>query len=193
MVSRIMKEIENTEKIMSSLRAFLTELDPAYPQEEQTFRQGLQKFRATLNEEGLALLDRVLEAEESQIAANVIFLFWNGLQQNISCFRDPVAKQFLNLDYEDIHQETIMNGIFSSLKPGDPSRQLSRILDDAQKELNPIPAYYSYIKTVVYKLAHYYGFRFGDSFLPWVVPGYHSDGTSIRYALHLMRDLEIKL
>ena len=193
MYRSLMKEIENTKGIMEGLRALLTEVDSSYPQEEHIFYENLQKFRTTLDERGLVLLDRVLDEEEAQIAVSVIFLFWKGLQQNLSCFQDPVAKQFLNLDYEDIHQESVMGEILSHITPNDTSRQLASMLSEEQWELNPIPAYYSYIKTISYKVAHYYGFRFGDSFLPLVVPGYVSDGTSFQYALRLIHDVGINV
>ena len=193
MYRRLMKEVENTKEIMKGLRSILAEVDPSYPQEEHIFHENLQKFRATLNETGLVLLDHVLDEEEKQIAVSVIFLFWKGLHQNLSCFQDPVAKQFLNLDYEDIHQESLMNGILSRIIPDDTSRQLASVLSEEQWQLNPVPAYYSYIKTISYKVAHYYGFRFGDSFLPLVVPGYMPDGTSFQYALQLRHDVRIKV
>ena len=193
MYRRLMKEIKNTKGIMEGLRSILTEVDPSYPQEEHIFHENLQKLRSTLDETALALLDHVLDEEESQIASSVIFLFWKGLHQNLSCFQDPAAKQFLKLDYEDIHQESILNGIFGRLNSSDTSRQFSSLLTEEQRELNPVPSYYAYIRTIAYKVAHYYGFRFGDSFLPLVVPGYIPDGTSCQYALHLMRDMKIKV
>lgn len=57
----------------------------------------------------------------------------------------------------------------------------------------PIISYYTYLQTVAYKLAHYYGFRFGDTFLSKVVPGYFSDGaTTIIYGCMLLEDLDLK-
>ena len=53
-----------------------------------------------------------------------------------------------------------------------------------------ILSYYVHLEITGPKLAHFWGYRFANQFLPWVEPGYVSDGaqTSL-YALELHRDL----
>ena len=94
------------------------------------------------------------------------------------------------MDYEDFHQETLMHHFFPA-KFDDLGTKFVRSLPSEMKDAtDPIISYYSYLHTIAYKLAHYYGFRFGDKFLPKVVPGYHPDGaTSSIYALILQKDL----
>lgn len=38
-----------------------------------------------------------------------------------------------------------------------------------------ITDFYSYLQTSGYKIAHYFGFRLADQFLPYVIPGYTDD------------------
>ena len=57
-----------------------------------------------------------------------------------------------------------------------------------------IQSYSIYLDVAGPKLAHFWGYAFANRFLPWVEPGYVSDGaqTSI-YALELHRDLGVRV
>ena len=57
-----------------------------------------------------------------------------------------------------------------------------------------IQSYYIYLEVAGPKLAHFWGYAFANRFLPWVEPGYVSDGaqTSV-YALELRRDLGVRV
>ena len=57
-----------------------------------------------------------------------------------------------------------------------------------------IQSYNIYLEVAGPKLAHFWGYVFANQFLPWVEPGYVSDGaqTSI-YALELHRDLGFRV
>ena len=75
----------------------------------------------------------------------------------------------------------------------DTGRTFAQSLPEELKVLTePVTSYYAYLQTVAYKLAHYYGFCFGDTFLPRVVPGYHPDhATTIIYGNMLREDLNL--
>ena len=44
-----------------------------------------------------------------------------------------------------------------------------------------ITSFYGYLETTGYKLAHYFGFRLADLFLPYVIPGYTNDSVDTMY------------
>ena len=49
-----------------------------------------------------------------------------------------------------------------------------------------ITSYITYLETVGYKLAHYFGFIFADQFLEHVIPGYRNDTvTTMQYEREL--------
>ena len=57
-----------------------------------------------------------------------------------------------------------------------------------------IQSYYIYLEVTGPKLAHFWGYAFANQFLPWVEPGYVSDGTQTSvYALELHRDLGFRV
>ena len=57
-----------------------------------------------------------------------------------------------------------------------------------------IRSYYVSLEVTGPKLAHFWGYRFANQFLPWVEPGYVSDGAQTSmYALELHRDLGFRV
>lgn len=171
-----LKVLTETEGIMECLRINLQRLDPEYATEENDFHSAVQSLKTALKPDCVSLVDKLISAEEDRISACVIYLFWQGLQQNEACFRNPAAKQFLELDFEDICQETVLNSLPEAFRIYECYSILNQALPGDQRErLSPIASYYSYLETVGYKLAHYWGFCCGDSFLPRVVPGYIHD------------------
>ena len=71
---------------------------------------------------------------------------------------------------------------------------VAAILEAYEEALNEyedaIRSYYVYLEVTGPKLAHFWGYRFANQFLPWVEPGYVSDGAQTSmYALELHRDL----
>ena len=57
-----------------------------------------------------------------------------------------------------------------------------------------VDEFYSYLETVGYKVAHYFGFRLADRFLSCVEPGYTGDHISaLRYSGDLKDYLQIDL
>ena len=66
--------------------------------------------------------------------------------------------------------------------------------DALSKYEEAIQSYYIYLEVAGPKLAHFWGYAFANRFLPWVEPGYVSDGaqTSV-YALELHRDLGFRV
>ena len=57
-----------------------------------------------------------------------------------------------------------------------------------------ITGFYSYLQTSGYKIAHYFGFRFADLFLPYVIPGYVDDSVNTGYYRRTLQEyLDIAL
>jgi len=187
MLTELMEHTTKTETVMEFTRGKLRELDPEFLDEETSFVSGVLALRDTLAEDHPVDLDAVLEAEERRLAGNLVFLIWKGLVQNLACFKDPVAIRFLDLDYEDLHQEEVMNNMQASISANQLYVSFVQTLTPEQKELSfAITSYYSYWETVAYKLAHFWGFSLGDQFLPKVVPGYYPNhAATSTYALLL--------
>lgn len=176
-VTNRLHQLTETKEVMDLLRINLHRLDPDYADEENAFHGAVRSLKNELKPDSSTLVDDYISAEEDRMAACLIYLFWQGLHQNEACFRDPVQRKFLALDFEGICQETVLNGLPEAFRVYECCTSLNRVLTGKQKEhLSPIASFYSYLETVGYKLAHYWGFRYGDELLPRVVPGYIPDG-----------------
>ena len=69
-----------------------------------------------------------------------------------------------------------------------------KFAEDIQNTAMGIIHYFSYLETVGFKLAHYFGFAFADRFLGHVVPGYAPDSaTTTQYAMMLQEYLDFNL
>lgn len=175
-VKESVSAITDHKTIMMVAREILREIDPEYPGEESSFLSGIQAFKNALTPEEQATLDELLILEDKRMAANFLFLFWRGINQNLRCFQDHTEKGFVDQDYEDIHDESIMEGMPANEKYWRLCSDFHHSITNEQHELSaPITSYYCYLATSAYKIAHYFGFKLADSLLYYLVPGYAPD------------------
>ena len=192
MIAKLYEKLLDPLTMFNAMKETLRQIDPQYADEEAAFHAGIQALRNALPADNPVSLDEYLEEEERDMAECLLYLFWKGVKQNYDCFVNPVNKTFLKMDYEDIHQESLMHHFLPS-EFNDLGTKFAQSLPAEMNDMTaPISSYYTYLQTVAYKLAHYYGFRFGDSFLAKVVPGYYSDSsTTIIYGRMLSADLNL--
>ena len=192
MIAKLYEKLLDPLTMFNAMKETLRQIDPQYADEEAAFHAGIQALRNALPADNPVSLDEYLEEEERDMAECLLYLFWKGVKQNYDCFVNPVNKTFLKMDYEDIHQESLMHH-FPPSEVNDLGTKFAQSLPAEMNDMTaPISSYYTYLQTVAYKLAHYYGFRFGDSFLAKVVPGYYSDSsTTIIYGRMLSADLNL--
>ena len=194
MIDKLYEKLIDPQAMLAAMKETLRQIDPQYSKEEAAFFDGIEALRAGLPSDHPVSLDAYLEEEERDMAECLLHLFWKGVKQNYDCFVNPVNKMFLQMDYEDFHQESLMRHFFPA-HFNDMSTKFAHSLPaEMSNATEPIISYYTYLQTIAYKLAHYYGFRFGDTFLSKVVPGYYPDGaTSSTYALILHNDIGLHI
>lgn len=178
----VMEQLSDPDVIMNRMRKILKKLDSEFASVEDRYYEGIRALKDTMDSEGQASVDHFLELENGRMATNFLFLTSKGYNQNLACFKDPMQRGFLNLDFEDIHDESIMEGMQANADCWQFSDTFFRSLTPEQQPLcDPIRDYYVYMETTAYKLAHYLGFRVGDEVLPLVVPGYRPN-TALTHA-----------
>lgn len=188
MVEKMYSQFNTPEAMLNAMRLTLQEINPQHKQEQNAFEEGLRILRECLDDTQEGLLDAYIAEEERSMAEQLFHLFWKGVQQNYECFRNPVNAYFLKMDFEDFHQESLMTAFFPH-KYEEAGRIFIFALPDELRVLtDPIIAYYSYLQTWAYKLAHYYGFVYANGFLKKIIPGYHANHcTTIIYRAMLNR------
>ena len=174
--------------MVDDLRQVLREKDPEFlPAEEKFLEAGVHLTEKL----GIEEVEHYVTAMDRQICSDLVYAGYLGFQANLQNFHNPVASQFTRLDYETFLQEHIMQSLPYRSAADDTERAFlqahKEILSEYEED---ILSYYVHLEITGPKLSHFWGYRFANQFLPWVEPGYVSDGaqTSL-YALELNRDL----
>ena len=178
--------------IIEDLKATLREHDPEYPPVEVAFKEAIRALASRIGKEET---EKLLAAKEQQILSDLVYAAYLGFQANLSNFHNPVASQFIKLDYDVFLREHIMQALPHRARAEKVITAFRETHKDALNEYeDAIQSYYIYLEVAGPKLAHFWGYAFANRFLPWVEPGYVSDGaqTSI-YALELHRDLGVRV
>lgn len=117
-----------------------------------------------------------MEAVEKQAASQLLFSAYLGIKANLDNFTDPVARNFLDVDYDVYLREKAARRL--------PEYESAKIMRDRfyaqlspvqRKKYEAVIAYTSHLETAGPKLAHYYGYLLGNELLPRVIPGYYPD------------------
>lgn len=172
MVKKMFSQFNTPESLLSAMRQTLQEINPRHTQEQYAFDEGLRVLRECLDNDQENFLDAYIDEEERSMAEHLFYLFWKGVQQNYECYKNPINTYFLKMDFEDFHQESLMTTFFPR-KYEDAGRKFILALPNELRILSDsIISYYSYLHTWAYKLAHYYGFIYGNTFLQRIIPSY---------------------
>ena len=174
--------------MVDDLRQVLREKDPEFLPAEEKFLEVVAHLTEKL---GIEEVERYVTAMDRQICSDLVYAGYLGFQANLQNFHNPVASQFTRLDYETFLREHIMQTLPYRTAAEDTERAFLQAHKEILSEYEEgILDYYVHLEITGPKLAHFWGYRFANQFLPWVEPGYVSDGaqTSL-YALELKRDL----
>ena len=174
--------------MVDDLRQVLREKDPQFLPAEEKFLEAVAHLTEKL---GIEEVERYVTAMDRQICSDLVYAGYLGFQANLQNYHNPVASQFTRLDYETFLREHIMQTLPNRTAAEDTERAFLQAHKEILSEYEEgILDYYVHLEITGPKLSHFWGYRFANQFLPWVEPGYVSDGaqTSL-YALELNRDL----
>ena len=178
--------------IVDDLRQTLWEKDPEFFPLEEKFQEAIANLTEKL---GIAEVERYVTAMDRQVCSDLVYAGYLGFQANLQNFHNPVASQFTRLDYETFLREHIMQTMPYRNEAEAAAASIQEAYEEALNEYeDAIRSYYVYLEVTGPKLAHFWGYRFANQFLPWVEPGYVSDGAQTSmYALELHRDLGFRV
>ena len=193
-----MKTVESTLamltdlSIVEDLRKILREKDREFLPVEAKFQEAVRDLTARI---GRNAANELVAAWDLQICSDLVYAGYLGFQANLHNFHNPVASQFTRLDYETFLREHIMQTMPCRNEAETAAAAIQEAYEEALNEYeDAIRGYYVYLEVAGPKLAHFWGYRFANQFLPWVEPGYVSDGAQTSmYALELHRDLGFRV
>ena len=197
-VNSVFTQITDSTSVFQNIMDTLRMVDPSFEDEHRQYIHSVDTLMDSLCGEDSVKVPEYIAAKENAFCSEMIYIAWLGFQQNIACFRNPINTEFLKLDYETIHRENSFQSLpnilsaLSAINGFDCS--LRSLPDDIQNIAMGITDFFSYLETVGYKLAHYFGFVFADRFLGYVIPGYAPDtATTMQYAMMLQEYLDFNL
>lgn len=197
-VETVFHQLTDTKAIMQDMKEILRAIDPEFLQEEEKFLAVCGEMEDDLGNSMTPSVSDYLAAKEEVFALEIIYIAWQGFRLNWDIFHHPVNALMLKGDYEQLHRERYLHTLPMTAK----ARQTQNVFLEELKKLGEdkwayeegIIAFYSYLETIGYKIAHYFGFRLADRFLPYVLHGYtHDDANTLHYSEMLHRDLNIDL
>ncbi len=134
---------------------------------------------------------------EQQLKTEITYSFYLGVQANMEYFRNPVANNFLDVDFEVFLRETRSHYLPENQSAQRKLNQFYEALPDEYKrddKTGPISEYESFVETYGLKIAHYCGFLFGNELHSCVEPGYIPDlPFTHQYQYMVEKYLQIKL
>lgn len=164
---------------MGRMREILKAVDPNYMEEEEKYRSAAAALERETGGSIIPSVSDYLAAEEEVFADEIIYIGWQGFQLNLDIFNDPVKAIMLEMDDEELHRERRLAALTAPWKARQTIRAFraaaQTLPGDQQALLESVTGFYAYLETVGFKLAHYFGFRLADHFLPYVIPGYSGD------------------
>ena len=178
--------------IVEDLRKVLREKDREFLPLEAKYREAVRDLTARI---GRNATNELVTAWDRQICSDLVYAGYLGFQANLHNFHNPVASQFTRLDYETFLREHIMMTMPYRKEAEAAAATIQEAYAEALNEhVEAIRTYYVYLEVAGPKLAHFWGYRFANQLLPWVEPGYVSDGAQTSmYALELHRNLGFRV
>lgn len=162
--------ILNAEEMVNKMTTLIDEISKDFAPCKEEFEQSIHILRRELGDEKI---DKLLDAINRRCEADLIFCGSLGFQANLNNFKDPIARTFLDVDFEDYLRVKVLEGMPQRNAAEHEINAFYDSLDDVQKgTYEAISSYLVYMELDLTKLAHYAGFMFANEMLAYTEPGY---------------------
>lgn len=184
-VQTILGQLTDPKTIMAEIRETLRTIDPEFFDTEVKYLSAAYNLEKELGDSITPSVGEFLSAKEEEFASEIIYIGWQGFQLNMDIFHAPINAIMLRGDYEELHRERRLGTLPMAEKARDTINAFYEMMRKSYREkldlTEDITGFYSYLQTSGYKIAHYFGFRLADLFLPYVIPGYVDDSVNTGY------------
>ena len=184
-IQTILGQLTDPKTIMAEIRETLRTIDPEFLDTEVKYLAAASNLEKELGNSITPSVSEFLAAEEEEFVSEIIYIGWQGFQLNMDIFRAPINAIMLRGDYEGLHREWRLGTLPMAKKARDTIDAFNEAMRESYREkldlTEDITGFYSYLQTSGYKIAHYFGFRLADQFLPYVIPSYIDDSVNTGY------------
>ncbi|MBQ2785746.1 MAG: hypothetical protein IJF02_04530 [Oscillospiraceae bacterium] len=184
-VQTILGQLTDPKKVMAEIRETLRTIDPEFFDTEVKYLAAVSNLEKELGNSITPSVGEFLAAKEEEFVSEIIYIGWQGFQLNMDIFHAPINAIMLRGDYEELHRERRLGTLPMAEKARDTINAFYEMMRENYRDkldlTEDISGFYSYLQTSGYKIAHYFGFRLADQFLPYVIPGYVDDSVNTGY------------
>lgn len=184
-VNNILQQMTDPKTIMAEIRETLRTIDPEFFDAEVKYLAAASDLEKELGDSITPSVGEFLSAKEAKFVSEIIYIGWQGFQLNMDIFHAPINAMMLRGDYEELHREWRLGTLPMAKKARDTINAFYQVLrercTDKLELTEDITGFFSYLQASGYKIAHYFGFRLADLFLPYVIPGYIDDSVNTGY------------
>ena len=162
--------------MVDRLVTILSENVSDFSMSKKQYLETMDILYAELGDAAVPSVQEEMEAIEKQTASQLLFSAYLGIKANLDNFIDPIARNFLDVDYDVYLREKAARRLpeYESAK-NTRDRFYAQLSPAQRKKYDAVIAYTSHLETAGPKLAHYYGYLLGNELLPRVIPGYYPD------------------
>ena len=169
-VQTILGQLTDPKTIMAEIRESLRTIDPGFFDTEVKYLAAASNLEKELGNSITPSVGEFLAAKEEEFVTEIIYIGWQGFQLNMDIFHAPINAIMLRGDYEELHRERCLGMLPMAKKARDTINAFYEAMRENYRDkldlTEDITGFYSYLQTSGYKIAHYFGFRLADLFLP---------------------------
>lgn len=173
-------------ELYDALIQSMTEEFEDFAAARKRYERAMDILRTELGE---AAVTDAMDAIRQQTVSNLLFSGFLGLKANLDNFINPLARNFLDVDSEIYLREETARRLPEYDRAQTVLDRFYTLLSPDQKAMyEDVITYISCLETTAPKLAHYYGYILGNTLLPRIIPGYHTDtALTVQYWM-MLRD-----
>jgi len=172
--------ILNADEMLNKMLCVIAEVDEEFPHIKKEYEQSIFMLRREVGDEKV---DMLLEAINRRCEADLIFCGSLGYQANLQNFRDPIARTFLEVDFEEYLRVHVLQMMPQRYAAEKEINDFYHSLDEVQQGIyDAVSTYLVSLELDLTKLAHYAGFMFANEMLVHTEPAYTPNLVlSLRY------------
>lgn len=172
--------ILNAKEMVNVMTAYIESFSKDFAPCKEEYEQAIFYFRRELGDEKV---DKLIDAIYRRCEADLIFCGSLGYEANLKNFRDPIARTFMDVDFEEyLRVEVLQNMPQRDRAEREIGEFYQSLTEDQKGVYDAVSSYLVFLELDLTKLAHYAGFMFANDMLCYTEPGYTANLVlSLRY------------
>ncbi len=179
MNTRVMN-ILNAKEMVKVMTEYIESFSKDFIPCKEEYEQSIFILRREIGDEKV---DKLIKAIERRCEADLIFCGSLGYEANLKNFRDPIARTFMDVDFEDyLRVEVLQNMPQRDCSEREIEEFRLSLTEEQKGVFEAVSSYLVFLELDLTKLAHYAGFMFANEMLYYTEPGYSANLVlSLRY------------